>query len=84
MGNLYNTDNEEYNAHTYQYYYKECLGVSDCLNGYLYRLTESKLSNEGLDYWGNRPEEKSINEIQLEQMQAQIEEWTSMQGRNNG
>ena len=83
IGNLYRSDDFDNNAYNYQYHYKELL---DCnyLDAYLYRLTEDKLDREGLDYWGNKPEEKTTDEIQLEQMQAQMDEWTSMQRRNNG
>ena len=83
MGNLYRSDDLDTNAYNYQYHYKELL---DCnyLDAYLYRLTEDRLDREGLDYWGNKPKDKSETEIQIEAMQAQIEAWEQSQRSQNG
>ena len=83
MGNLYRSDDLDTNAYNYQYHYKELL---DCnyLDAYLYRLTEDRLDREGLDYWGNKPEDKSQTEIAIEAMQAQIEAWEQSQRSQNG
>tara|TARA_R100000152_G_C6775779_1_gene204422 strand:+ start:599 stop:2236 length:1638 start_codon:yes stop_codon:yes gene_type:complete len=88
IGNLYSCNDEDGdgNAYNYQYHYKELIdiGQDDYVFKYVYRLVEGKLDREGLDYWGNKPVEKTIEEIELEQMQAQIEEWASMQRSQNG
>ena len=85
IGNLYSCDDEDGdgNAYNYQYYYKELL---DCtyLDAFLYRLTTDKLDKEGLDYWGNKPEDKSKTDIEIEAMQAQIEAWEQSQRSQNG
>ena len=85
VGNLYGFgETADTYAYDYQFYYTQLYRAT---NRDFIDIIADIINNrykDNYDYWGNKEVEKSTDEIHLEQMQAQMDEWTSMQRRNNG
>ena len=84
VGNLYINEHctEDDIAYDYQYFYRKLMHHDD-IESYLHSIINDKYSNN-YDYWGNKEQELTEQEIALAAMQNQIAQWEQQQAATGG